>query len=78
MIIDKNTGLTIDKVYRKLCKQDLFDNFMDLFNQSEYTTEFWIDYDYILELEIEYMFTDAELELFKNNLIDYIAITLDY
>ena len=72
------TGLAVDKVYRKMCKSDEFDNFMDLLNQSEYITEYWIDYDYILELEIEYMFTSEELEALKNNEIDYISITLDY
>lgn len=51
---------------------------MDLLSQSEYITEYWIDYDYILELEIEYMFTSEELEALKNNEIDYISITLDY
>ena len=71
-------GLTIDRVYRKACKPDLYENFMDLFSQSEYTTEFWIDYDYIQELEIEYMFEPKELELFKQNLIDYIVLSLDY
>lgn len=71
-------GLTIDRVYRKFCSSDLYENFMDLFNQSEYTTEYWIDYDYIQELKIEYMFEPNELELFKQNLIDYIALSLDY
>lgn len=71
-------GLNIDRVYRKSCKSDLYDNFMDLFNQQEYTTEFWIDYDYIQELEIEYMFEPNELALFTEDLIDYIALSLDY
>lgn len=72
------TGLTISRVYRKLCKADEFENFMDLFQQTTYITEYWIDYDYILELEIEYMFTSEELEALKNDEIDYISITLDY
>ena len=81
MIEQKNKkykNLYIDKVYRKLCKADEFENFMDLFQQTTYITEYWINYDYILELEIEYMFTSEELEALKNDKIDYIAITLDY
>ena len=74
----KYKNLYIDKVYRKLCKVDEFENFMDLFQQTTYITEYWINYDYILELEIEYMFTSEELEALKNDKIDYIAITLDY
>lgn len=71
-------NLCIDKVYRKLCKVDEFENFMDLFQQTTYITEYWINYDYILELKIEYMFTPEELEALKNDKIDYISITLDY
>lgn len=37
---DNKIGLAIDKVYRKMCKSDEFDNFMDLLNQSEYITEY--------------------------------------